>query len=109
ELEPRITGAGLADPGILRRAKQMGFSDRRIGQLTGSTEDEVRQARLRAGIHPVYKMVDTCAAEFVAHTPYLYSTYEEEAEAPPTSRDRVVILGSGRSRIGQGIELDRAS
>jgi carbamoyl-phosphate synthase large subunit len=108
DLEPRIAGAGLADGIILRRAKQMGFSDKRIGQLTGATEDEVRQARLRAGIRPVYKMVDTCAAEFVAHTPYLYSTYEEEDEAPPTSRDKVVILGSGPNRIGQGIEFDYA-
>ncbi|HKZ07643.1 MAG TPA: carbamoyl-phosphate synthase large subunit, partial [Methylomirabilota bacterium] len=111
ELEPRLTGAGLlglGDAGLLRRAKQMGFSDRRIGQLTGTTEDEVRQARTRAGIRPVYKMVDTCAAEFVAHTPYLYSTYEEEDEAPPTDRDKVVILGSGPNRIGQGIEFDYA-
>ena len=108
ELEPRIAGAGLGDAGILRRAKQMGFSDRRIAQLTGSTEDEARQARVRSGIRPVYKMVDTCAAEFVAHTPYLYSTYEEEDEAPPTGRDKVVILGSGPNRIGQGIEFDYA-
>jgi carbamoyl-phosphate synthase large subunit len=108
ELEPRISGAGLGDAGTLRRAKQMGFSDQRISQLTGSTEDEVRQARLRAGIRPVYKMVDTCAAEFEAHTPYLYSTYEEEDEAPPTARDKVVILGSGPNRIGQGIEFDYA-
>jgi carbamoyl-phosphate synthase large subunit len=108
ELEPRLAGAGLGDVGILRRAKQMGFSDRRIAQLTGSTEDEARQARVRAGIRPVYKMVDTCAAEFVAHTPYLYSTYEEEDEAPPTGRDKVVILGSGPNRIGQGIEFDYA-
>jgi carbamoyl-phosphate synthase large subunit len=111
ELEPRIAGAGLlglGDAGLMRRAKQMGFSDRRIGQLTGSTEDEVRQARVRAGIRPVYKMVDTCAAEFVAHTPYLYSTYEEEDEAPPTAHDKVIILGSGPNRIGQGIEFDYA-
>jgi carbamoyl-phosphate synthase large subunit len=108
ELEPAITAAGLADLVLLRRAKQMGFSDRRIAELTGSTEDEVRQARLRAGIRPVYKMVDTCAAEFVAYTPYLYSTYEEEDEAPPTARDKVIILGSGPNRIGQGIEFDYA-
>jgi carbamoyl-phosphate synthase large subunit len=108
ELEPAITAAGLADLVLLRRAKQMGFSDRRIAELTGSTEDEVRQARLRAGIRPVYKMVDTCAAEFVAYTPYLYSTYEEEDEAPPSARDKVVILGSGPNRIGQGIEFDYA-
>jgi carbamoyl-phosphate synthase large subunit len=108
EMEPRIAAGGLADAGILRRAKQMGFADRRIAELTGATEDEVRQTRVGAGIRPVYKMVDTCAAEFVAHTPYLYSTYEEEDEAPPTARDKVIILGSGPNRIGQGIEFDYA-
>jgi carbamoyl-phosphate synthase large subunit len=108
EMEPRVAAAGLSDIAVLRRAKQMGFADRRIGELTGTTEDEVRQARGRAGIRPVYKMVDTCAAEFVAHTPYLYSTYEEEDEAPPTARDKVIILGSGPNRIGQGIEFDYA-
>jgi carbamoyl-phosphate synthase large subunit len=108
EYEAVIAAAGLGDPAVLRRAKEMGFSDKRIGQLTGAPEGEVRHARVRAGIRPVYKMVDTCAAEFVAHTPYLYSTYEEEDEAPPTSRDKVVILGSGPNRIGQGIEFDYA-
>ena len=108
EYEATITAAGLTDPDVLRRAKQMGFSDKRIGQLTSATEDEVRHARVRAGIKPVYKMVDTCAAEFEAHTPYLYSTYEEEDEAPPTPREKVVILGSGPNRIGQGIEFDYA-
>jgi carbamoyl-phosphate synthase large subunit len=108
EMEPRVAAGGLSDSAMLRRAKQMGFADRRIGELTGTTEDEVRQARGRAGIRPVYKMVDTCAAEFVAHTPYLYSTYEEEDEAPPTARDKVIILGSGPNRIGQGIEFDYA-
>jgi carbamoyl-phosphate synthase large subunit len=108
ELEPLIAAAGLADLTLLRRAKQMGFADRRIAELTGATEDEVRQTRIRGGLKPVYKMVDTCAAEFVAHTPYLYSTYEEEDEAPPTARDKVIILGSGPNRIGQGIEFDYA-
>src|SRR5712692_9110995 len=108
EYESVIIGAGLGDPAVLRRAKQMGFSDKRIGQLIGATEDEVRRTRIQAGIKPVYKMVDTCAAEFVAHTPYLYSTYEEEDEAPPTPREKVVILGSGPNRIGQGIEVDYA-
>jgi carbamoyl-phosphate synthase large subunit len=108
EYESVIIGAGLGDPAVLRRAKQMGFSDKRIGQLIGATEDEVRRTRIQAGIKPVYKMVDTCAAEFVAHTPYLYSTYEEEDEAPPTPREKVVILGSGPNRIGQGIEFDYA-
>ena len=108
EYEAVIAAAGLADPAVLRRAKQMGFSDRRLAQLTSATEEEVRRARIEAGIKPVYKMVDTCAAEFVAHTPYLYSTYEEEDEAPPTPREKVVILGSGPNRIGQGIEFDYA-
>jgi carbamoyl-phosphate synthase large subunit len=107
-LEPRIAAAGLGDPAVLRRAKQMGFSDRRIGELVGSPEAAVRAARLAAGIRATFKMVDTCAAEFVAHTPYLYSTYEEEDEAPPTPREKVVILGSGPNRIGQGIEFDYA-
>ena len=108
EYEAVITAAGLGDADVLRRAKQMGFSDKRIGQLVGTAEEEVRRTRIEAGIKPVYKMVDTCAAEFVAHTPYLYSTYEEEDEALPTSREKVVILGSGPNRIGQGIEFDYA-
>ncbi|MBI2199486.1 MAG: carbamoyl-phosphate synthase large subunit [Candidatus Rokubacteria bacterium] len=108
ELEPRIRAAGLADARVLRRAKQMGFADCRIAELTGTTEPEVRAARLAAGIRATFKMVDTCAAEFVAYTPYLYSTYEEEDEAPPTPRPKVVILGSGPNRIGQGIEFDYA-
>ncbi len=108
QFEARIAAAGLGDARVLRRAKEMGFADRRIADLTGTTEAVVRRARLGAGIRPVYKMVDTCAAEFVAHTPYLYSTYEEEDEAPPTPRDKVMILGSGPNRIGQGIEFDYA-
>jgi carbamoyl-phosphate synthase large subunit len=108
EYEPVIAAAGLADAAILRRAKQMGFSDVRLAQLVGATEGQVRHARVEAGIQPVYKMVDTCAAEFEAHTPYLYSTYEEEDEAPPTPREKVIILGSGPNRIGQGIEFDYA-
>jgi len=106
--EETIRGAGLEQPDVLRRAKQMGFADRRIAELMGGSEAEVRAARLRAGIRATFKMVDTCAAEFEAHTPYLYSTYEEEDEAPPTPREKVVILGSGPNRIGQGIEFDYA-
>jgi len=106
--EHEIATAGLGDADVLRQAKQMGFADRRIAELCGTTETEVRATRLRAGIRATFKMVDTCAAEFVAHTPYLYSTYEEEDEAPPTPRDKVVILGSGPNRIGQGIEFDYA-
>ena len=106
--EETIRAAGLAQPDVLRRAKQMGFADRRIGELVGGSEAVVRAARLQAGIRATFKMVDTCAAEFEAHTPYLYSTYEEEDEAPPTPREKVVILGSGPNRIGQGIEFDYA-
>jgi carbamoyl-phosphate synthase large subunit len=90
----------------LREAKRDGFSDRRLAKLFGSDEDTVRRARQRAGIRPVYKRVDTCAAEFEAHTPYLYSTYEDEDEAAPTDRKKIVILGGGPNRIGQGIEFD---
>ncbi len=108
ELETDIQSAGLADARVLRRAKQMGFADRRLAELTGATEAEARAARLAAGLRATFKMVDTCAAEFVAHTPYLYSTYEEEDEAPPTPRPKVVILGAGPNRIGQGIEFDYA-
>ncbi|MCI0547304.1 MAG: carbamoyl-phosphate synthase large subunit [Candidatus Rokubacteria bacterium] len=108
EYEPVIAAAGLGDARVLRRAKQMGFADRRIAALVGESEAAVRHARLAVGIRPTFKMVDTCAAEFEAHTPYLYATYEEEDEAPPTPRDKVVILGSGPNRIGQGIEFDYA-
>src|SRR5213593_4108031 len=108
EFEETIQAAGLGDPRVLRRAKEMGFADRRIAELTGADEIAVRGARLAAGIKATFKMVDTCAAEFEAHTPYLYSTYEEEDEAPPTPREKVVILGSGPNRIGQGIEFDYA-
>src|SRR5206468_12748307 len=95
----------LAAP-TLRRAKRLGFSDRRLAELSHRPEGEIRRARLAHGIRPTFKVVDTCAAEFVAHTPYLYSTYEDEDEAPPTDRRKVVILGSGPNRIGQGIEFD---
>src|SRR4029453_3092369 len=98
EYESVIASAALADAPVLRRAKQMGFSDVRLAQLTSATEGQVRRARVEAGIKPVYKMVDTCAAEFEAHTPYLYSTYEEEDEAAPTPREKVAILGSGPAR-----------
>jgi carbamoyl-phosphate synthase large subunit len=106
EYEPLIGARALADPRVLRRAKQLGFADRRIAELTGRDELAIRRLRLDHGIRATFKMVDTCAAEFVAHTPYLYSTYEEEDEAPPTARPKVVILGSGPNRIGQGIEFD---
>ena len=89
-----------------RGAKRMGFSDKRIAVLAGVSEREARDARTAAGVHPVFKRVDTCAAEFEAYTPYLYSTYEEEDEAAPTGRRKVMILGGGPNRIGQGIEFD---
>jgi len=106
DFEREITRAGLQDVRVLRRAKQWGFADRRLAQLTGTTEGAVRDHRLAHGIRATFKTVDTCAAEFAAHTPYLYSTYEDEDEAPPTDRPKVVILGSGPNRIGQGIEFD---
>ncbi len=90
----------------LRPAKQLGFSDARIAALWETTEAEVRKQRWRLGIHPVYKRVDTCGAEFDADTPYLYSTYEDECEARPTDRRKIMILGGGPNRIGQGIEFD---
>ena len=99
-------GVAALPPSLLRRAKQMGFSDVRLGRLLGVSEDAVRAERERLGVIPVYKTVDTCAAEFVAHTPYLYSTYEGEDESQPTDRKKVVILGGGPNRIGQGIEFD---
>jgi carbamoyl-phosphate synthase large subunit len=89
-----------------KRAKAMGFSDKRIAWLAGTKEQQVREARHAAGVRPVFKRVDTCAAEFEAYTPYLYSTYEEECEAAPTGRRKIMILGGGPNRIGQGIEFD---
>ena len=97
--------AKLSSP-LLRRAKELGFSDRRIGDLTGLKEDKVRELREQQGIRPVWKVVDTCAGEFESETPYFYSTYEEEDEAPPLSEKKAIILGSGPNRIGQGIEFD---
>jgi len=94
------------DDEMLRESKRMGFSDARIASLAGLREDEVRARREALGIRPVFKRVDTCAAEFESFTPYLYSTYETECEAAPTARKKVMILGSGPNRIGQGIEFD---
>ncbi len=90
----------------LRELKRKGFSDRRLAHLTKSTEDDVRARRHAMGIRPVYKRVDTCAAEFATRTAYMYSTYEEECEAEPTDRKKVMVLGGGPNRIGQGIEFD---
>jgi carbamoyl-phosphate synthase large subunit len=95
------------DADLMRLVKQKGFSDRQIGFATKTTEDEVRNYRKGLGIIPVYKVVDTCAAEFEAYTPYYYSTYEpEETEVTPTDKPKVMILGGGPNRIGQGIEFD---
>jgi carbamoyl-phosphate synthase large subunit len=104
--EARFVAGLPADAAAWREAKQMGFSDKRIAQLAGRSEREAREARWKAGVRPVFKRVDTCAAEFEAHTPYLYSTYEEECEAAPTDEPKVMILGGGPNRIGQGIEFD---
>ena len=94
------------DAALLRRAKRAGFSDAALAQVLGATEDELRAHRRGLGLTPVFKTVDTCAAEFAAYTPYYYSTYEDEDEAGPSGRPTVVILGSGPNRIGQGIEFD---
>ena len=90
----------------MRRLKRMGFSDARLAQLAGTDEAAVRVLRKALGVKPVYKRVDSCAAEFATGTAYLYSTYEDECEAEPTSRDKIMILGGGPNRIGQGIEFD---
>jgi len=91
---------------LFRRAKEFGFSDRQLAHIWKESEWTIREFRLRNNIQVVYKQVDTCAAEFEAETPYYYSTYEEECEANPSSRQKVVILGAGPNRIGQGIEFD---
>ncbi len=91
---------------LLWDAKRYGFADKYLAMLWNMKEGEVRALRLAVGVKPVFKRVDTCAAEFVAHTPYLYSTYEEECEAEPTDRKKIIILGGGPNRIGQGIEFD---
>ena len=106
ELEKEIRETQRVTPELLRRMKRYGFSDKRLGELTGRGEREIRALRIEHDVLPVYKAVDTCAAEFEAATPYFYSTYEEENEAEPGDKERVVILGSGPNRIGQGIEFD---
>ncbi len=97
------------DEEVLREAKTLGFADTTIAALWETTAEAVRQARLRSGIRPVYKIVDTCAGEFPAVTPYFYSTYAEEDEGPPEAGERILVLGSGPIRIGQGIEFDYSS
>jgi carbamoyl-phosphate synthase large subunit len=104
-------GQGLdapLSPALLRNVKAAGFSDQQIAQIRGTTEAEIRALRHDLGVRPVYHTVDTCAAEFAARTPYLYSTYDEQTEVPAGDRPKVIILGSGPNRIGQGIEFDYA-
>ncbi len=112
EAERQVAAAGLPDEaGAMRRLKALGFSDHRLAVLAGKREPEVAALRTRLGVHPVYKRIDTCAAEFASATPYMYSTYEggfgtPACESSPTDRQKVVILGGGPNRIGQGIEFD---
>ncbi|WP_027349587.1 carbamoyl-phosphate synthase large subunit [Halotalea alkalilenta] len=108
EAERRVVDAGLdgLDDKTLYRLKRAGFSDARLATLLGTKEGEVRARRHGFGIHPVYKRVDTCAAEFATSTAYMYSTYEEECEANPSDRPKIMVLGGGPNRIGQGIEFD---
>ncbi|MHB1175206.1 MAG: carbamoyl-phosphate synthase large subunit [Sulfuriferula sp.] len=106
--EAALKGRTLGDLGAdeLRHLKRNGFADRRLARLLGCDKHAVRAKRWALGIHPVYKRVDTCAAEFSTHTAYLYSTYEEECEAQPSDRKKIMVLGGGPNRIGQGIEFD---
>jgi carbamoyl-phosphate synthase large subunit len=106
EVSREIADAAELTPEVLRRAKRHGFSDAQIGKIRNLDEDVVRGVRWALGIRPVYKTVDTCAAEFAARTPYHYSSYDEETEVEPRERPAVIILGSGPNRIGQGIEFD---
>ena len=109
ELEGELAAAGPLpkwDADLMRRAKRGGFSDYQIGVLSRSNEDEARRRRKALGVEHTYKLVDTCAAEFEAYTPYYYSTYEEECEARAEGKRKIMILGGGPNRIGQGIEFD---
>ncbi|PKD38566.1 carbamoyl phosphate synthase large subunit [Methylomonas sp. Kb3] len=94
------------EPGELMRLKRKGFSDRRLAKLLETKESEVRSVRHKKGVRPVYKRIDSCAAEFASDTAYLYSTYEQECEANPSDKEKIIILGGGPNRIGQGIEFD---
>ncbi|MBL6972460.1 MAG: carbamoyl-phosphate synthase large subunit [Desulfobacterales bacterium] len=107
ELEKQIAAPGNAIPeALFKKAKSWGFADIQLAHLTGSSEENIKKTREGLGIRPVYKLVDTCAAEFKAATPYYYSTYESENEARVSARKKVMILGGGPNRIGQGIEFD---
>jgi carbamoyl-phosphate synthase large subunit len=105
---PAAPAAGPLTGELLIQAKAAGFSDAQIAQIRGTTETQIRWLRHALGVRPVYHIVDTCAAEFAARTPYLYSTYDEQTEVPAGDRPKVIILGSGPNRIGQGIEFDYA-
>ncbi|MBN7822952.1 carbamoyl phosphate synthase large subunit, partial [Bowmanella sp. Y57] len=105
QLEIEVTERGLSgiDEELMRKLKRKGFSDARLAALTNVAEEDVRGNRRKMGIVPVYKRVDTCAAEFATSTAYMYSSYDEECEANPSSRDKIMVLGGGPNRIGQGI------
>ena len=106
--EQRVSEMGLADidRDLMYRLKRKGFSDTRLAQLLGVSEKNLRSQRQKLNVFPVYKRVDTCAAEFATDTAYMYSTYEEECEANPSGREKIMVLGGGPNRIGQGIEFD---
>ncbi len=106
ENEVREQGVAALDKARMRKLKRKGFADRRLATLLDISEQELRRLRHELGIRPVYKRVDTCAAEFATDTAYMYSTYEEECEAAPTDKDKIMVLGGGPNRIGQGIEFD---
>jgi carbamoyl-phosphate synthase large subunit len=106
EEEQALSSADPDDCATLRRAKKLGFSDHQLGTLWGMVPDEVRALRRKHGVLPVYKLVDTCAAEFEAFTPYYYSCYDDEDEVRESQRDKIMIIGGGPNRIGQGIEFD---
>ena len=108
KLEKEVGQLGLAgmDTDSLRYLKRKGFSDARLAAILDVHESEVRKRREEFGIFPVYKRVDTCAAEFASETAYMYSTYDEECEARPSDREKIMVIGGGPNRIGQGIEFD---
>ena len=106
EIKAARGAAGALTADFFHKVKSMGFSDRRLGKLLWKTEEEIRALRTAAGVRAVFHAVDTCGAEFAAYTPYLYSTYEGEDESNRTPRKKIMILGGGPNRIGQGIEFD---
>ena len=108
QLEALVSRIGIAeiDADLMRKLKRKGFADSRLAELTNVAENDIRDIRVKFEVLPVYKRVDTCAAEFSTSTAYMYSTYDEECEAAPTNRDKIMVLGGGPNRIGQGIEFD---